>query len=171
MPTQIMILKKICIYIFSILILFSCRNTNQNNNKEIFKITLIAKVLEDDKFQVFYINMKNQGYTEDKRIVANVQRSLGYQEITFQLNTIPLTFRIDLGENGHNSIVEVDKVVLDNGNKKIELNNNVLHRFFEANIYTRKVDKGYHRNAVEGRYDPFINSTALLEKKLELEFK
>lgn len=126
--------------------------------------------MEDDTFQVFYIEGENKGYTEDRRIVTHVKQSIEFQEITFQLNSIPLTFRIDLGENGYNSIVEVDKVILDNGNKKIELNSNVLHRFFEANIYTSKVGNAYHRSAVDGRYDPFIAATALLEKKLELEF-
>jgi hypothetical protein len=163
--------KTVGVSIFSILLLFSCNTRYKKVNKDIFKITLVAKVVEDDKFQVFYIDKINKGYTDDKRIVANVKQSIDFQEITFQLNTIPLTFRIDLGENGHISLVEIDKVILNNGNKKIELDSNVLHRFFEANIYTSKVGSVYHRSTVEGRYDPFISATALLEKKLELEFK
>lgn len=156
--------------IFSILLLFSCNTRNKNISKDIFKITLVAKVMEDDKFQVFFIDEINKGYTDDKRIVVNVKQSLDFQEITFQLNSIPLTFRIDLGEKGYNSLVAIDKVILKNGSKRIELDNNVLHRFFEANIYISKIGSEYHRSTVEGRYDPFISATALLEKKLELEF-
>lgn len=171
MSNYIKSLKNVGVSVFSLLLLFSCSTRNKNVSKDIFKIILVAKVIEDDKFQVFYIDEINKGYTEDKRIIANVNKSLDYQEITFELNSIPLAFRIDLGENGHISILQVDKVILDNGNKKIELKSNVLHRFFEANIYTSKVGNGYHRNTVEGRYDPFISSTALLAKKIELEFK
>ena len=156
--------------IFSILLLFSCNTRNRNISKDIFKITLVAKVMEDDIFQVFFIDEINKGYTDDKRIVVNVKQSLDFQEITFQLNSIPLTFRIDLGEKGYDSLVAIDKVILENGSKRIELDNNVLHRFFEANIYISKIGSEYHRSTVEGRYDPFINATALLEKKLELEF-
>ncbi|GGW38916.1 hypothetical protein [Arenibacter certesii] len=170
MSNYIMNLKNIIVSVFSLLLLFSCNTRKKNASKDVFNITLVAKVLENDKFQVFYIDELNKGYTEDKRIVANVKKSPNFQEITFELNTIPLTFRIDLGENGHNSIVEVDKIILDSGNRKIELNSDVMHRFFDTNIYTSKVGNGYHRSAVEGRYDPFISATALLEKKLELEF-
>lgn len=157
--------------IFSILLLFSCNTRNKNISKDIFKITLVAKVMEDDIFQVFFIDEINKGYTDDKRIVVNVKQSLDFQEITFQLNSIPLTFRIDLGEKGYDSLVAIDKVILENGSKRIELDNNVLHRFFEANIYISKIGSEYHRSTVEGRYDPFISATALLEKKLDLEFK
>ncbi|MCM4167881.1 hypothetical protein KCTC52924_01302 [Arenibacter antarcticus] len=164
-------LKNVFFTIMMVLILFSCNSRNKNVGKDYFKITLIAKVLEDDKFQVFYTDEKNKGYTENKRISTSVNKSQDFQEIPFLLNTIPLKFRIDLGENGHKSFVEIEKVILDNGNAKIELNSKVLHRFFKGNIYTEKVDNGYYRSDVEGRYDPFITSTALLEKKIELELK
>ncbi|MEQ8418928.1 MAG: hypothetical protein RIB64_02910 [Arenibacter algicola] len=170
MSNHIMNPKYVSWAIFSILLLFSCNTRNKNISKDIFKITLVAKVMEDDKFQVFFIDEINKGYTDDKRIVVNVKQSLDFQEITFQLNSIPLTFRIDLGEKGYNSLVAIDKVILKNGSKRIELDNNVLHRFFEANIYISKIGSEYHRSTVEGRYDPFISATALLEKKLELEF-
>lgn len=162
--------KGIFVSIISFLLLASCNTRNKNINGNFFKITLIAKVLEDDKFQVFYIDEIGKGYTEDKRITTKVNKSQDFQEISFVLNKVPLKFRIDLGENRHRTIVEIDKVILDNGSKQIELNSAVLHRFFDTNIYTSKVEHGYNRRDVQGRYDPFISSTALLMKKLELEF-
>ena len=170
MSKNILILKSICLLIFLLLFLIACNNRTQNNNKNNFKITLKARVLQDDKFQVFYVDEKNKGYSEDNRITTSVYKSQDFQEITFLLNTIPLKFRIDLGENRYESIVEIEKVILDNGNDKIELDNSALHRFFESNIYLKRVQKGYSRKALDNRYDPFIESTPLLEKKIELQF-
>ena len=168
MSKNILILKSICLLIFLLLFLIACNNRTQNNKKNNFKITLKARVLQDDKFQVFYVDEKNKGYSEDNRITTSVYKSQDFQEITFLLSTIPLKFRIDLGENRYESIVEIEKVILDNGNDKIELDNSALHRFFESNIYLKRVQKGYSRKALDNRYDPFLESTPLLEKKIEL---
>lgn len=164
-------MKKSFIYIFSLLILFSCKNEKKNPNHESLKIIVKARILEDDKFQVFYIDGVNKGYTENRRIWKTVKGSKAFQEITFLLPTIPTEFRIDIGENRHESIVEISKIILDDGNNQIEIKCDALHRFFKPNIYTKKVDCGYLRMVIDNRYDPFISSSALLNKKMELNFK
>ncbi len=147
---------------------FSCKKKEEN----VFRVFIDIKVLEDDNFQVFYIDDLESGYSEKNRKTIQVKGISEFQTIVFELpnNVLPKMFRIDLGENKKESPIEIKSVKLKHNDKVIEINDLVLDRFFKPNIYIEKVDKAFLRQSIESRYDPFLSSTPLLNKKMELEF-
>ena len=139
----------------------------------IFKVLLNVKVREDDKFQLFYVDDTSEGeYKANKRIVTFVSGKNEFQVVEFMLplGVIPYKFRIDVGEKNINTLIEIREVKLGFNTKVIEINHKVFSRFFEPNIYLRKVKDGYMRTPVDGKCDPFFRATSLLIKKIELEF-
>jgi len=167
-----------------ILIAFSCKknenskNSNQdlietkNKEDDQFKVIIEAVVKEDDKFQLFYVDNSPDGiFSPEKRVVFNLKGGDTPQKIQFTLpeKVLPYKFRIDLGENNIETIVEIYDIKLQYNNRKILIDSLVLERFFQPNIYLEKLNNGYKRKVVDGRCDPFLVSTPLLNKKMELE--
>lgn len=178
-------MKRIVI-IFLILIAVGCKNKNQGTSdieiqetiKEeakrdnLFKVTMDVIVMEDDKFQLFYIDdSPEEPFSLEKRLVFNLKGNDSPQKIQFILpeNVFPYKFRIDLGENKNETTINIKEIKIKYNNKIILIEKLVLERFFQPNIYLEKVDNGYLRKFVDGRYDPFLVSSALLNKKIELE--
>lgn len=166
--------------------LFSCVNekSDQNISNTIesstkmekdnsIRVYLKVKVMEDDKFQLFYISEPLKGKYEPKdRIQKNVEGKNEFQTIVFQLpeDILPYKFRIDLGEKGHETSIEIDHIEIKLNKNKILIDSTTIHRFFQKNIYLDSGDeKIFSRKKVSGKYDPFLTSTAFLIKKIELE--
>jgi hypothetical protein len=138
----------------------------------IFRVFIEVKTQEDDKFQLFYIDDSPEGkFNGDKRLVQQVKGGDEVQIIQFTLpkEVLPYKFRIDLGENNYETIVVIKKVKLMYNNEVIEIDDLTLPRFFKPNVYLEKVETGYLRKTIDGRNDPFLLSTPLLIKKIELE--
>ena len=76
----------------------------------------------------------------------------------------------DFGENKIETPVKINSIELKYNSDSIVIDALVLEHFFHPNIYLEKGDSGYLRKTLNGRYDPFLVSTPLLEKKIELEF-
>ncbi|PIV92783.1 MAG: hypothetical protein COW44_12960 [Flavobacteriaceae bacterium CG17_big_fil_post_rev_8_21_14_2_50_33_15] len=174
-------MKKI-VCLFLILFAVSCKNDRQNNNHtpikkaeikdNLFKVNMNIKVDENDKFQLFYIDDSLEGsFSPEKRLAIDVNASDSPQDIQFTLpeKVFPYKFRLDLGENNIETTVEINEIKLQFNNEEILIDKLVLERFFQPNIYLEKTDKGYLRKIVDGRCDPFLISTPLLNKKMELE--
>ena len=170
MHKKIVVLTRTALLLLSFLIFFSCKQANKAKIDEIFNITLNIKVFEDDKFKVYYLEKEHSGYDEKNKVEVNVTGSNSYQDINFALSQLPHKFRIDLGESGIESKIWISGVTIEYKQQKIGIEDNALHRFFKPNIYLKRAQKGYIRKTIDNRYDPFLESTPLLEKKIELEF-
>ncbi|MFI0429724.1 hypothetical protein [Mariniflexile sp. HMF6888] len=176
-------MKKI-ICLFLILFAVSCKNDKQNNNytprkkaeikDNLFKVSMNIKVDENDKFQLFYIDDSPEGsFSQEKRLTININGSDSLQDVQFTLpeKVFPYKFRVDLGENNVETIVEINEIKLQYNNESILIDKLVMERFFQPNIYLEKTDKGYLRKTIKGRCDPFLLSTPLLNKKIELDLQ
>ncbi len=177
-------MKKI---ILSLIILgfFACKSeTSTKNegpitvNKEvseyIFKVSLEAKLMEDDKLELYYIpDFDDVNFNSQDRVAVYVKGSPNYQIIEFKLpeGIIPAKFRIDLGDNVNKfetqiAIKSVD-IALDGNN--ISIDHTIMDNFFQPNSYLDRNNTGYLRKVVDGKYDPFILAKPILNKKITLE--
>ncbi len=168
--------RGICLAFYLVLVFFaSCKNQrNEGAPESVFKITLEAKVNEDDKFQLFYVEDDvNNRYSAERRVTRTIEGKKEFQKIELSLpkGVFPQRFRIDVGENKINTAIEINTIVLSFKREKIVINNLTFERFFEPNIYLEKNKKGYLRKTFKGRYDPFLESTPLLNKRIEIAFK
>ncbi len=53
---------------------------------------------------------------------------------------------------------------------EINIDKSLIDIFFQPNRYLQKTSNGYFRIVVNGKYDPFLESSPLLNKKIEIEF-
>ena len=60
-------------------------------------------------------------------------------------------------------------VTLELNGKSIEIDNQNINKFFRPNSFSEKTLTGYSRKVIEGKYDPFLVSTAELNNKIEME--
>tara|TARA_R110000765_G_scaffold84294_2_gene163196 strand:+ start:2584 stop:3096 length:513 start_codon:yes stop_codon:yes gene_type:complete len=166
--------SKLLSNVILILIFFvSCGDKEKKFQKHSSRIILTAKVIEDDKFQLFYIDPATGKYNERDVVRVNVKGSQDFQSIVFELplKTFPKQFRIDIGENKIESHIEIDSLTIVFGSKKLVMNNMTFNRFFKHNIYIEENGNGiYSRKLINNKYDPFFSSTEFLKKHLELKF-
>lgn len=170
--------KYICFFV--LINLASCnekKNTTVSNDEKAIqnslKVSMEIKVLEDDKLQLFYFEDSSQiNYEDEKRIAKSIKGKDHFQLVEFVLpeNIIPSKFRIDVGENGFLSAVEIKNIKISYNTNLIDIENTVFDRFFETNIFLESSEKGLVRKKINGRYDPFFVSKALLIKKMKIEF-
>ncbi len=169
-------------------LVFSCGNEKNSRNDtttdspttkiekkdSVFRVSLTAKIREDDKLQLLYIVDSPDGkYDSKNRIEANVTGKQKLQTMVFELpkNILPYKFRIDLGEKGHETTIEIDNIKIEMNTNKIVVDSSTIHRYFQKNIYLDTEDwMTFKRKSVTNRYDPFLTSKAFLIKKIELEF-
>lgn len=137
---------------------------------EFFTVTLNIKVIENDKLKVYYIENIGQEYTEEKKVEINVKGSEEFQNFNFSIEGVPYKFRIDLGENGNETQVWISEIHLKYKGREIFVDKSIIHRLFNPNVYLQQTKKGWIRKSKDKRYDPFIESSALLQKRMELEF-
>lgn len=173
---------------FSLVIIFiGCKNNQKRNTAErphlakseevihddLFKVLLDVTIFEDDRFQLFYVDDMPEGtFSAEKRLAYNIKGKDTSQKIKFTLpkEVFPYKLRIDFGENKIETPVKINSIELKYNSDSIVIDALVLEHFFHPNIYLEKGDSGYLRKTLNGRYDPFLVSTPLLDKKIELEF-
>lgn len=168
------------------LLVFSCKdekqkeeNTNPSSDltqvtDNIFRVSIEAKILEDDKLELFYLGESaNTNFNSKERIAKYIKGSNEFQKIEFALpkGIIPYKFRIDLGDNvnKHETEIAITSITLSLNDNEIFVDTPLLNSFFHPNTYLQTTDQGYQRKIVEDRYDPFILSKPVLDQKIELE--
>lgn len=184
-------MRYICL-ILTLLFAFSCKqgDNKKGNIKEIdnqvvsikkqtkdnrFKVILNLKITENNRIDLFYIGDNPESGFNDKELVSkNILADNDFQVVELELpkNVLPYQFRIDLGDNAQKveTTVEIDYIKLIFNNNVIEINSQTLDVFFQPNIYLEKVSNGvYLRQTVNGKFDPFLISKAILNKKIEIE--
>ncbi len=159
------------LYIILLLCLFftSCKDKLAETQELVIGITF--KIVEDDEIKLYYVLEEKGTFNETDSKQVQVNGLTEFQNVDFILPGTPKRFRIDLGEKGNETPFYISSVTLVQKKKIIKINESQINRFFKANIYATRFEKGYERKEVLSRYDPFIESTALLSKKMELIFK
>lgn len=156
-----------------IMVLFfavSCVNNKKNQNTT-FNITINLEISNDDKIQIFYIPKGDSVYRDTNLITHKIKGSNNPVELKFSLPNIPEKFRIDLGEEKIESPVKINQITLKAFDKIINIDGKTVNRFFKPNIFlieTSKINL-FLRQAINCTYDPFMESTPLLHKKIQLE--
>lgn len=153
---------------FLLFLFFGCKEKIISNEE--FKVSITLKLLEDEKIKLYYLKGNKGKYNELDKQELFVKGSKELQTIGFVLQQKPYKFRIDLGENKNETTVYISSIVVSSKESTIKVDDKTIHRFFTHNVYAIKSENGYERRKVLLRYDPFIESTALLHKKIELEF-
>lgn len=146
----------------------ACKNTHENSPLKV-EVHISA---EPDKFQLFYIpNVAKDGYIEENRISLTTNQPDTIISFELPIQEIPSRFRVDLGETGYETCIRINRVVFKQDNFNLEIDSKTYHRYFLPNIYVRQMGSEFCRFSVNGRYDPFIESSELLHKQLYLEFR
>lgn len=157
-------------YFYLLLLTLSCAKLEEKHT--IVKIDL--KSLNDEKIQFFYTNNEIKYFTDELMFANKIEGSTQFQTVEFKL---PKDFRlnrlrIDLGENKLETPIYIRNINISYGNKIIEIDEKTMNRFFSTNIYLKTSDFViFERSYIAKKYDPFLKSTALLEKKMFLEFR
>jgi len=160
-----------------LIFLVGCKNiiSKQSDYKESrFKIILDIKVLKNDIFQVFYTTELSEKYSKKNRISKLIKSNSNYQKIIFEIpnNLIPKKIRIDFGEKRKSNIIKVKKITLIKSDKLFIINSDMIPYFFKPNIYIDYdiKEKIFTTKKINGKYDPYLNSASLLNKKLKIYF-
>ncbi|WNH08604.1 hypothetical protein [Thalassobellus suaedae] len=143
-------------------------------NEKHFEIELFLKVLKDDIFECFYTTEgMNEGFSGTKKIRTKVFGSVEFQKVTFSLpkNIFPSKFRLDIGENYKQDKIYIKDIIIKYNGNSIEINSELISAFFSVNRFL-KYDETigvFITSEINEKWDPFIVSSALLNKKIEIE--
>lgn len=165
-----LVLLQWLLLIAAIFFVVSCVN-NKNNQNTTFDISINLEVSNDDKIQLFYIPKGDSIYRDTYLFAQKIKASNNPVEVNFSLPIIPEKFRIDLGEEKIESYVKINHITLKAFDKTINIEGNAVNRFFKPNIFLKETSQKniFLRQAINSTYDPFMESTPLLHKKIELE--
>lgn len=143
--------------------------------KASFQVTLYALVDKSDVFKIFYsLDSLSEPYREEQSIRIKVEGKSDVQQIVFDLpeGVKPEKFRIDLGIDSSLTEIVIRKVEISYHNKGLIIPGNILPFFFDANedvAYNSSTCKLKLMNT-DNRRNPFLLSSALLNKKMKIEF-
>ncbi|MDW5288996.1 hypothetical protein [Formosa sp. PL04] len=149
------------------LMAFSCKDkpVENKNIKSIemdsyLTVVINAKVLENDKFEVYFSeDILNQYHVEDK-IEKHVIGDTEFQDISFQLpeRIYPIKLRIDIGSSEVESPIEIRKITLSTTAKSKSFEGPELNTFFKTNKFIEHEESNniYNRISIDGVYDPFM---------------
>lgn len=173
------------IMLLSLFFLFSCEDKERQNNEtkfiekeisiqeDILEVLIEVRVKENDKFQLFYvIDSLDGSFNAMDRVAVSVKGRKDFQSVQFKLplTAHPFKFRIDCGENGIETPIEIKSLTIKFNGNEISIKEDVLFRVLKPNIYLEKLtSNSYQRKRVNNKYDPFFLSTSLLNKMMELQ--
>jgi hypothetical protein len=164
-----------------ILLIVSCKDLEQKTNDKIINentqnflsITLNAKVLKDDSFQVFYKYENEAPFLEENSKWVEFEGSVEPQQIVFNLpeNEIPNFIRVDLGVNKNQSPIVFNSLKLNYQGKEQFITGNELSNFMIPNpcleVSSNNLEVILITKEFGGSYDPFMYSELTLQKLLE----
>lgn len=140
-----------------------------------FHVVLYARVDKSDVFKIFYSSDSlNEPYREEQSIRIKVEGKSDVQQIAFDLpeGVKPKKFRIDLGIDSSLTEIVIRKVEISYLNKSLIIPGNILPFFFDANEDVAYSSSSYILKLmkIDNRRNPFLLSSALLNKKMKIEF-
>ncbi len=130
------------------------------------QVVLTAKVINDDVFQLFYLEEGEDSFSTDKSIKSEVKGSTEYQSIAFDLPRMDELnrLRLDLGTNKDQGQIIIKGIRFITENEDITYGIDAFDRLFKANNYIKKLEaKGAYKGIMsKGKkknfYDPYFVS-------------
>jgi len=132
-----------------------------------FTVILTAKVLENDRFHVYYRGFDDPNFVTDNMITSSVVGQDDFQEISFVLKKgdLPIFFRIDCGINFEQQPVIFESLKIRYLNKQYNFDKLEFAQLFRPNQYVNFVTNKSEilTSVIDGRYDPHFISINLAE--------
>lgn len=162
-------------------ILISCnvKQKEQNNilvSNEVFSDSFTVNVLvtaeRDDIFDMFYVlDSLDEKFTESNKIRKVIKGTGEPELISFIVDHANvLKFRIDLGRNLNQEGINIHSIEIKSKSKTLLIKGILLKYFFNENRFMRFKNKGEIQFIPNRLKNPFITSSALLNKKMQIEF-
>lgn len=162
-------------------ILNSCNDKQKEQNdilisnvafSEGFAVNVLVTAEMDDIFDMFYaLDSLDEKFTESNKIRKVIKGTGEPELISFLVNQENvLKFRIDLGRNLNQEGVTIHSIEIKSNSKALTIESNLLKYFFNENRFMRFINNGEIQFTPNRLKNPFITSSALLNKKMQIEF-
>ena len=140
-----------------------------------FAVNIMVTAKMDDIFDMFYaLDSLDEKFTESNKIRKVIKGTGEPELISFIVDPENvLKFRIDLGRNLDQKSIVIDWIDISCNGKKIIIPGRMLEHFFIANRYL-EFSENVNTLNIERKgatKTPFITSSALLNKKMKIEFR
>jgi hypothetical protein len=127
---------------------------------------------EPDVVDFFYVlDSLNEKFSESKKLRKNINGGDELELIEFVLEEKKaIKLRLDLGRNLRQKRIKINYIEIQNNKRTLLFNGNLLKYFFNENKYMNFSDNGIILFSPNDRKTPFMTSSALLNKKMKIEF-
>jgi hypothetical protein len=162
-------------------ILISCSIKQKEQNdilvsdaafSEGFTVNVLVTAEMDDIFEMFYaLDSLDEKFTESNKIRKVIKGTGEPELINFFVNRENvLKFRIDLGRNLNQEGVNIHSIEIKSKSKFLIIKGDLLKYFFNENRFMRFMNNGEIQFTPNRLKTPFMTSSALLNKKIKIEF-
>lgn len=150
----------------------ACGNKMNEVSRERFKIEIEILIGKKDKLEIFFKEDEMEGYDEHHKVQKMVDGKSQVQKLEFFLPSgiFPSSIRLDLGENIKQEQVQLQHIKFTFNEELLEMSLDEIPFFFVPNQYIN-YDRSSGRaelNELNSKYDPYLESTPLLMKKLDI---
>ena len=132
-----------------------------------FEIIIKAKILENDKFHIFYRDYNNNEFSSKRVVEALIQGQDTVQEVHFKIpeGIVPVFLRIDFGTNFEQKEIALEDIKLIYGSNSYVFDNERFSQMFRPNKYVEYDEKSeiIETRSLNGMYDPNFISINLEE--------
>tara|TARA_R110001583_G_scaffold82491_1_gene218767 strand:- start:5279 stop:5851 length:573 start_codon:yes stop_codon:yes gene_type:complete len=167
--------------IFLTVNLSACQRKEQENNNIIvrqtgfednFIVQLEVIAENEDSFDFFFVlDSLNEKFTETKKMRKKINGKGKLEIVCFELEgQKALKFRIDLGRNEMQKGILIRSIEVKHNSKALFIKGGLIKYFFNENRYMQILDNGEVLFKSAPRRTPFMNTSALLNKKMKIEF-
>lgn len=151
------------------------RNDSSKEGERAFVIRVYGRIGVEDTMDCFFVmDSLNEPFTEKHKFRVAIKGKDSLQEIEFIIpeSGRPLRFRIDLGRNNSRTGMEIHKIEMEYRAKIIRVPGILIPYFFDANEYIEYGENGRELKfrTYKQRFNPYLASSALLNKKMKIEF-
>lgn len=139
-----------------------------------FKVVLIAKVIQDDEFQFFYVTNPKENFSVKNSVKKEVEGMDSIQEIEFVLPNLTKIekLRLDIGAFPNQEPIEIQGIRFESRNNNIVYKKQSFNNLFKKNNYIKEIENGFYQglSAIKNGkqiYDPYFvtrNSSHELQK-------
>lgn len=156
----------LCVVLIFSFLLIEMENGTKRNEDSI-KIEIEATIVEDDKFQLFYLLDGQNGYSEKFAKWIDVIGSKDAQKILFELpDSLKIRkLRIDIGTNTSQESITINQVKVKQRGETLLLKSKDVFKTFQPSrfIQLNQDSTSLKLFQIEERYDPYLSSIDLFE--------
>lgn len=168
---------KNCIAVFMILSAVGCKDEiilpeEKKIPESPVQVTAEMIVEENDIFELFYTSDGSGNFSADKSVRVNVHGNPESQQIVFNLpqDAHITNIRLDVGQNPHQDEMTVNKLIIKQQDKKLEIKAAEFFSYFGNNEFvdTNAKKFTFETNEEGSMYDPLFYAKEPLVKKLKM---